>query len=126
MQSRAESGQRLWTDVHKPPADATAGRRSTLKWFRAGKSRGRLEGFLVTWDVDSRDRAVCARLQRFIYGYSPTVNGRKYRYPGFVERKGVRYLGQSVLLVRADLLSVITSGLAAIGVEHDVDQASIG
>ncbi len=76
--------------------------------------------------MDSRDRATCARLQRFVYGYTIAANGRRYRYPGFVEREGVRYLGQSVLLVQPSLVSEITEGLAAIGVAHEVERASVG
>ena len=125
MQNGARSASRLWTHVHKAQA-LGRGRQSTLRWFRAGKTLGPVEGFLVTWDVDSRDRAVCARLQRFIYGYTLTANGGTYRYPGFVEREGYRYLGQSVLLVRADLVAVITNGLTEIGVDFDVDSGSVG
>lgn len=81
---------------------------------------------MVTWDVDSRNRSACARLQRFIYGYTLVANGREYHYPGVVERDGVRYLGQSVLLVRPNLLPGITRGLEEIGVAHEVERASIG
>ena len=104
----------------------TRRRRSTLKWFRAGKSRGSLSGFIVTWDVDSGDSSQCARLYRLIYGYISIRNGREYRYPGFVEREGVRYLGQSVLIVREDLVPELTAGLARIGVAFDVDRGSVG
>lgn len=52
--------------------------------------------------------------------------GREYRYPGFVEREGVRYLGQSVLLVREDRLPELTAGLSRIGVDFDLDHGSVG
>lgn len=112
--------------MHKTSHEGAHGRRSTLRWFRWGKSRGPLSGFLVTWDVDSRDRAVCRRLQRFVYGSSVGANGRTYRYPGVVDREGVRYLGQSVLLVRSEVLPVIVKGLTELGVEFEIDQASVG
>ena len=80
----------------------------------------------MTRDVDSRDCAACARLKRFIYGYTLTANSGAYRYPGFVEREGVRYLGQSVLLVRADLVAEITNGLTEICVDFDIDSGSVG
>lgn len=97
-----------------------------MKWFRAGKSGGPLTGFVVTWDVDSRERATCRRLQRFIYGHTVTWNGRLYRYPGFIDRKGVRYLGQSVLLLRKEHLPDLVSGLTTIGVDFEIDEGSIG
>src|SRR5438093_12910153 len=79
-------------------------RRSTIKWVREGKAIGRESGFIVTWDVNSSDRAMAHRLQRFVYGDTARSNGRDYRYPGFVEKTGVRYLGQSVIFVRPNLL----------------------
>ena len=53
-------------------------------------------------------------------------DGRTYRYPGFVERDGVRYLGQSVLLVQEDLVTELTRGLSKIGIDFDVDRGSAG
>ncbi len=126
VQSRAPPRAGPWTDVRRAEASTGGRRRSTLKWFRAGKVRGSLTGFVVTWDVDSRDASLCARLQRFVYGYTTGWHGRTYRYPGFVERDGVRYLGQSVLVVRKDLLSALVEGLNRIGVEFEIDEASIG
>jgi len=112
--------------VRRPSAQARSGRRSTLNWFRSGKSRGPLTGFVVTWDVDSRERATCRRLQRFIYGDTGSWNGKSYVYPGFVHREGVRYLGQSVLLVSREHLSDLVSGLTDINVDFEIDEASIG
>ena len=125
MENIRRSHPRLWTHIHTDPS-SRRGRRSTLRWFRAGKSRGRLDGFLVTWDVDSRDRAACARLQRFVYGYALVRDSKTYRYAGFVERDGVRYLGQSVLLVKGDLVPELTRGLSRIGIEFEVDRGSVG
>ena len=85
-----------------------------------------MTGFVVTWDVDSRERAACRRLQRIIYGYTATWNGRLYRYPGFVDREGVRYLGQSVLLVRTNQLAYLVSGLSQLSIDFEVDEESIG
>ena len=97
-----------------------------MVWFRAGKSRGPLTGFVITWDVDSRDPIACAQLQRSIYGYTSIHDGREYRYPGFIEREGVRYLGQSVLLVPKNLLSELVVALARIGVDFDFQPGSVG
>ncbi len=65
-------------------------------------------------------------MYRFIYGHVGKWNDREYRYPGFVEREGVRYLGQSVLLVRKDRLPELTAGLTRIGVDFDLDCGSVG
>ncbi len=84
------------------------------------------DGFIVTWDVDSADTAMCARLRRFIFGYASRKGGRTYRYPGFVERDGVRYLGQSVVFVPSHDLGKLTERLRFLGIEHLVTAASLG
>src|SRR6266536_5133077 len=94
---------------------------------RARRQKGvRQTGFIVTWDVDSRDRSLCARLHRFVFGYVLEKSGRKYGYPGFVEREGVRYLGQSVLFVRPSLLAEIEAFLSAMRIDHEATPASVG
>ncbi len=80
----------------------------------------------MTWDVDSRDRATSGRLQRFVFGYSLLANGRTYRYPGFVEREGVRYVGQSVLFVTLDRLTEIRDFLHGHAIAHAVVSGSFG
>ena len=85
-----------------------------------------LTGFIVTWDVDSSDTAQCYRVRRFIFGRSVTSAGKTYRYPGFVEREGVRYPGQSVLFVTRTRLEELRSFLHKEAVDHVVVEASIG
>ncbi len=80
----------------------------------------------MTWDVDSRDASQCARVRRFIFGYRLNQNGRGYRYPGFVEREGVRYLGQSVLFVTDESLPALMEFLRTQGVDHVVTSAWLG
>ncbi len=87
---------------------------------------GGLDGYLVTWDVDSADPAACARLRRFVFGYTCEKTGRRYAYPGLLERPGVRYLGQSVVFVPAEALSPLRSFLGGEGIDHVVMHASIG
>ncbi len=87
---------------------------------------GGLDGYVVTWDVDSADAAVCARLRRFVFGYACEKSGRRYAYPGLLERPGVRYLGQSVVFVPAEVLSPLRSFLGHEGIDHVVMYASIG
>jgi len=83
-------------------------------------------GYFMTWDVDSRDRPTSGRLQRFVFGYLLDVNGRLYRYPGFVERQGVQYVGQSVLFVTLDRLTEIRNFLHAHSIAHVVVSGSLG
>ena len=85
-----------------------------------------MSGYLVTWDADSKNAALCARLSRFVFGYEIKKNGRSYRYSGFVERDGVRYVGQSVLFVIAADLGELRSFLSSNGIDHVVASASIG
>jgi len=85
-----------------------------------------MDGRIVTWDVDARDRAMCARLRRFVFGTTYMKGGRRYRYPGFVEREGVRYLGQSVLFVDSDRFRELADFLHATGVPHVVTSAALG
>jgi len=85
-----------------------------------------MQGFVLTWDVDSRDAALSARLKRFIFGYETRKQGRVYRYPGLVEREGARYLGQSVVFVTLAVLPSVESFLSANRIDYVVTKAGIG
>ena len=80
----------------------------------------------MTWDVDSRDGGQSSRVRRFIFGYALDGGEKRYRYPGFVDKKGVRYLGQSVLFVPGPLLSDLRGFLEGHRVEFVVTPASLG
>lgn len=100
-------------------------RAASVRRVRRQKSGG-LDGYLVTWDADSEDAAACARLRRFVFGYVCEKTGRRYAYPGLLERPGVRYLGQSVVFVPSEALSPLRSFLGREGIDHVVMHASIG
>lgn len=100
-------------------------RRSSMRRVRKGKTSVRESGFIVTWDVDSVDYITASRLRRFVFGDSSLHGGKVYRYPGFIERKGVRYLGQSVLFVRPSLLREIEEALERLGIDHESTRATI-
>ena len=85
-----------------------------------------LAGFIVTWDVDSGNPLQCTRVRRFIFGHTVSTNGKTYRYSGFVEHDGVRYLGQSVLFVDRERLDPLREFLRANGVEHVISEAAMG
>lgn len=101
-------------------------RKTTMARVRRGKRRARESGFIVSWDVDSKDRGTTARVYRFVYGDVTTPNGKTYRYPGFVEREGVRYLGQSVLFIPPRLRPEIEAFLSGCHIDHEMTPAAIG
>jgi len=84
-----------------------------------------MRGFLITWDVNSRDHAACSRLRRFVFGYNLQNGGKVYMYPGFLEREGVQYIGQSVLFVTHARLSEIRQFLDGQGIQHHERKASL-
>ncbi len=88
---------------------------------RKGKSKVRGSGFVVTWDVDSRDHSAANRLWAFLFGRKVRVGNREYSYEGFVWKDGVRYMGQSVVFVLPHRLNELVRFLASIGVDHEVD-----
>ena len=85
-----------------------------------------MRGFIVTWDVDSRSTGLCSRMKRFVFGYETRKGGRVYRYAGLVERKGVRYLGQSVVFVTPAVLPSVESFLSSNRIDYVVTAAGIG
>lgn len=94
---------------------------------RARRQRDRsLVGYIVTWDVDSGDLLECTRVRRFVFGHTVSANGKTYRYPGFVELDGVRYLGQSVVFAARYRLDAIRGFLRANRVEYVVSNATLG
>jgi len=95
-----------------------------LDLVRKGRKKARGSGFVVTWDVDSRDHATANRLWAFVYGRRVTSKGKEYVYEGFVWKEGVRYLGQSTIFVLPHRLSEITSFLSRNGVPHEIDPAA--
>jgi hypothetical protein len=97
----------------------------SVRRARRQKSRT-VVGYVVTWDVDSADVSQCTRVRRFVFGQSVSVNGKEYRYPGFVELDGVRYLGQSVLFVARGRLEALRAFLRSNGVDHVVSEATLG
>ena len=96
-------------------------RRRTLERVRADMRRVRGNGFLVTWDVDSRDRSSADRIAAFLWGKRVRGRDREYVYQGFIGSEGVRYLGQSVLFVLPHRLEELRAFLTKCGVLPIVD-----
>lgn len=97
-----------------------------MRRVRRARQQKRESGFIITWDVDSADRSGSNRLHRFMYGDETQVDGRLYRYPGFVDWDGVRYLGQSVVFVRPEFLREVDAFLAGAGIDHESTRAVLG
>ncbi len=97
-----------------------------MRRVRKGQQRGAESGYIVTWDINSADRPAARRLYHFVFGETVSSRGRTYTYPGFVEKDGVRYLGQSVLFVRPHLLREIDAFLSRSGIEHEATRATLG
>lgn len=93
---------------------------------RKAKRGGRAVGFLVTWDLDSRDKAATMCLYRFVFGEVRSFEDRVYSYPGYVTRDGVRYIGQSVLFVPERHLGELRGFLSKNGTDHEVIPAILG
>ena len=99
--------------------------RRSVRRARQQKSRP-LAGYVVTWDVDSRDLSQCSRVRRFVFGHTVSTNGKTYHYPAFVELEGVRYMGQSVLFVGREQLDLLRDFLRSNGVDHVISEATMG
>ena len=75
--------------------------RDRLRSFAfAQRSRG-LE--IVSYDIAGHDRRTSVEIARFVFGTRTKARIRgcvkEYRYPGFIEKEGVVWLGQSVFLL---------------------------
>jgi len=101
-------------------------RKTTMRRVRKGKSRPAESGFIVTWDVNSADRSSANRLHRRLFGDVTYSGGKVYRYPGLLEKEGVRYMGQSVVFVRPALLGELDSLLTGLGIDHEATRATLG
>ena len=90
---------------------------------RRGKMKIRGPGFLVSWDVDSRDRQAVNRMQYFLFGRKDRQ--REGQDPvGFVWRSGVRYIAQSAVFVVRERLAEIEELLLRHGIDFDVDEVT--
>ena len=89
-----------------------------------GNRRDPWVGFLVTWDVDSHDRTTADRVYVFVWGKKVRRGAKVYEYAGFVRQDGVRYIGQSTLFVRPNLLSKLVNFLEHTGIDHAIDRVA--
>ena len=88
---------------------------------RVGRAKVHGTGFLVTWDLDSRNGSVTNSTQYFVFGRTSAKNGKVYEYKGFVWKDGVRYVAQSALFVLPDRLDELRSFLVKHAIDHAID-----
>ncbi len=71
-----------------------------LSFASAQRNRG-LE--IVSYDIAGHDKHTSVEIARFVFGTRTKARVRggvkEYRYPGFIEKDGVVWLGQSVFLL---------------------------
>jgi len=80
---------------------------------------------LVSYDVSGHDNRTAVAICHFLFGHvtrGSNGHGKEYRYPGFVEREGVVWVGQSVFLVTPlrseELRTFLASKVVAHGRVH--------
>ncbi len=94
-------------------------RKSTMALVRVGKRKVRGAGFLLTWDIDSRDHTAVNRMQYFLFGRK---DRQRAEPAGLVWRQGVRYLAQSAIFVTRPHLAKVEEFLLINGIDFDVDE----
>src|SRR5947199_8247902 len=72
-----------------------------LRSFASAQRNQGLE--IVSYDIAGHDKRTSVEIARFVFGTRTKARIRdgikEYRYPGFIEREGVVWLGQSVFLL---------------------------
>src|SRR2546422_3085337 len=88
--------------------------------------------WILSYDVDGRDRATSVRVCRVIFGRKNTTTREAipatYEVPGFIHRPGVVWVGQSVLILpRTDAMELrgrldgmgVSTGMGRLMIERD-------
>ncbi len=98
--------------------------------MRSYMVRDRLQGFAGTrrghlleirsYDVPGQDNRTAVAISHFRFGYSQRkgANGheKKYLYPGFIEKEGVVWIGQSVFMLTPERSAELRRFLESRGV----------
>ena len=75
--------------------------RDRLRSFAVAQRSRTLD--IVSYDIAGQDKHTSVEIARFVFGTRTNARVRggvkEYRYPGFIEKEGVVWLGQSVLLL---------------------------
>lgn len=75
------------------------------------------ERVLVSYDIAKAENSTRSKVYRMVFGYEVSNGGHgPYRYDGYLDRHGSRYIGQSVILLRADTAEEFARKLRRLGV----------
>ncbi len=100
--------------------------RSMMGLVRKGKTKIRGTCFLVTWDIDSRNRTAVNRAQYFLFGRGSQEGGnQEAERRGFVWKDGVRYIAQSALFVLPHRAEEIRRFLKGNGIDHETESVLV-
>jgi hypothetical protein len=105
---------------------------TAMKGMRSHLVRDRLRSFanaqrsrtleIVSYDVAGHDKRTSVEVARFVFGTRTKARVRgavkEYCYPGFIEREGVVWLGQSVFLLTPQRARELREFLGARSVAH--------
>ncbi len=85
--------------------------------------------WIVTYDIDGRDRIASVRAAQLIFGRRNTTTreGRPTTYdqPGFIHRPGVVWVGQSVLILPRKDAEELRGRLAGLGASVGLGRLTI-
>ena len=94
--------------------------RDRLRSFAFAQHNSALE--IVSYDIAGHDRPTSVKIARFVFGTRTNARIRggmkEYRYPGFIEKEGVVWLGQSVFLLTPQRSRELRDFLGARGVAY--------
>ena len=71
---------------------------------------------LVSYDVSGSARSAAARVCQIVFGRKRIVHGRARDEPGFIHRNGVKWIGQSVLVMSSADAEELARQLRPLGV----------
>jgi hypothetical protein len=72
--------------------------------------------FLASYDVSGSARSTAARVCQIIFGRRRNVHGKAKDEPGFIHRRGVTWIGQSVLILPSQDGEELAARLRSLGV----------
>lgn len=81
--------------------------------------------FLLSYDVSGSARSVAARVCQIVFGRKRTIQGKVRDEPGFIHRKGVVWIGQSVLAMPPEDADALAARLRRLGVRVALAPAAI-
>ena len=85
--------------------------------------------WILSYDVDGRDRSTASRVCHLIFGRKNTTTAaglpKEYEQPGFIHRPGVVWVGQSVLILPRPDATELRGRLEAMGVSVGLGRLTI-